>query len=609
MDINALGTLITDNMTQQDPEDRVTGSETREVLNAIAQELLARGVTSVADTTELSAQSGDNFKYVIVLNNGIYQYASSGVANGTTIFAATGGGVYSRILAPGSGGGGVENLADLLDVLLTAPANSQVLRYNSGSSKWVNSNEQDISTKADLVAGKVPAAQLPSYVDDVEEAANFAALPVTGEVGKIYITLDDNKSYRWSGSAYVNIANPIQALDDLSDVSGTTAAPNGKILKKVGGVWTAADESGGGGGGTPGGSDRQIQFNDAGSFGGSPISYYTSHADAALYPMAFGFSKYFDVNLSQAGELRHNKVWRFGTNIGDGSGGKADATKAQWKFEFEHNWEGIGGLQSEFHLIHSAPSEGEIRLMSINPSHTPGGFTDWYFMNNIFRFVLTGDADTSWAIFEYQGAASAFTLTNGTKSRINLGAPTGEIGLSGTVGIMFTADTVTIGESDRADINYINNGIIRFGSASSPAVYGDRGAGGAKIFNIGITNTVDATHNYFSPNALQVNFYGDEYGGAGTDNEVGLLFSNVRIARAVGICLAEHSYSVYNFTHGVQLQKIHLQTASTYFKTKASAPTTGDIADGCWQIYKDTVGGALVLAANDGGVIKTVALT
>ena len=37
--------------------------------------------------------------------------------------------------------------------------------------------------------GLVPSSQLPSYVDDVIEAANFAALPGTGATGKIYVTL------------------------------------------------------------------------------------------------------------------------------------------------------------------------------------------------------------------------------------------------------------------------------------------------------------------------------------------------------------------------------------------------------------------------------------
>lgn len=62
-----------------------------------------------------------------------------------------------------------------------------------------------LADKADLVAGKVPSNQLPSFVDDVVEAANFASLPGTGETSKIYVTLDDNKTYRWGGSSYAQL--------------------------------------------------------------------------------------------------------------------------------------------------------------------------------------------------------------------------------------------------------------------------------------------------------------------------------------------------------------------------------------------------------------------
>jgi hypothetical protein len=65
--------------------------------------------------------------------------------------------------------------------------------------------------------GKVPSSQLPSFVDDVIEAANFAALPATGEAGKIYVTLDDNKTYRWGGSAYAEISASIA----LGETTGT----------------------------------------------------------------------------------------------------------------------------------------------------------------------------------------------------------------------------------------------------------------------------------------------------------------------------------------------------------------------------------------------------
>lgn len=63
-----------------------------------------------------------------------------------------------------------------------------------------------LNSKADLVAGVVPASQLPSYVDDVLEFANLSSFPTSGETGKIYIALDNNKVYRWSGSAYIEVA-------------------------------------------------------------------------------------------------------------------------------------------------------------------------------------------------------------------------------------------------------------------------------------------------------------------------------------------------------------------------------------------------------------------
>lgn len=58
---------------------------------------------------------------------------------------------------------------------------------------------------------KVPSANLPSYVDDVVEVANYTALPSPGEIGKIYLTLDTNYEYRWGGSVYIQITNGLIA--------------------------------------------------------------------------------------------------------------------------------------------------------------------------------------------------------------------------------------------------------------------------------------------------------------------------------------------------------------------------------------------------------------
>jgi hypothetical protein len=104
------------------------------------------------------------------------------------------------------------------DVTLNVTPNVIEVNINKGSSyaRWgfIFGNLTDqadltsaLFNKADLVDGKVPSYQLPSFVDDVIEVANYAALPTVGEIGKIYITLDDNKIYRWSGSIYIEIAS------------------------------------------------------------------------------------------------------------------------------------------------------------------------------------------------------------------------------------------------------------------------------------------------------------------------------------------------------------------------------------------------------------------
>lgn len=76
-------------------------------------------------------------------------------------------------------------------------------------------------------SGKVPSSQLPSYVDDVvegylsggkfyEESAHTTQ--ITAESDKIYVDLATNKTYRWSGSAYVEISAGV-ALGETSSTA------------------------------------------------------------------------------------------------------------------------------------------------------------------------------------------------------------------------------------------------------------------------------------------------------------------------------------------------------------------------------------------------------
>lgn len=71
--------------------------------------------------------------------------------------------------------------------------------------------------------GKIPAHQLPSYVDDVLECGSLSSFPETGEEGKIYVALDTNLTYRWGGSTYVEIS-PSIGLGETS----STAYPGSK---------------------------------------------------------------------------------------------------------------------------------------------------------------------------------------------------------------------------------------------------------------------------------------------------------------------------------------------------------------------------------------------
>jgi len=87
------------------------------------------------------------------------------------------------------------------------------------SGNLVTNSGIDLSTKADLVNGLIPSGQLPSYVDDVLEYANLAGLPATGEAAKIYVTLDNNKIYRWSGSTYIEISPSPGSTDSVAEGS------------------------------------------------------------------------------------------------------------------------------------------------------------------------------------------------------------------------------------------------------------------------------------------------------------------------------------------------------------------------------------------------------
>jgi hypothetical protein len=158
------------------------------------------------------------------------------------------------------------SLKDLKDIHITSIANNQVLRWNNTNLRWENTSalttaETDIANIEDgtTIVGKanadkdgnefdatylkkasasstyvplsskgvangvapldsnnkIPSIHLPGGVDDIKEFANLASFPATGEASIIYVALDTNIIYRWSGSAYVEISSSLALGNDF----------------------------------------------------------------------------------------------------------------------------------------------------------------------------------------------------------------------------------------------------------------------------------------------------------------------------------------------------------------------------------------------------------
>lgn len=158
--------------------------------------------------------------------------------------------------------------------------------------KWLGIIDDTLEKKADLIGGKVPAKQLPSYVDDVIDIAAFATktelvnnigkanytnknfivnsptsdslynkLVITNantsqndweiidaEDGKIYINESNNHSYRWSGSSFVdldkNFNDRLNVIEKkLSIITLSTATYPTSVIVKEDNITNAVDDS------------------------------------------------------------------------------------------------------------------------------------------------------------------------------------------------------------------------------------------------------------------------------------------------------------------------------------------------------------------------------
>ncbi|WP_426275366.1 hypothetical protein ACN9MN_12560 [Chryseobacterium sp. S-02] len=154
----------------------------------------------------------------------------SDALNGTQVFSASNANtlyfgnsnvtnVYYQALSNHNWQVNGSTIANVNSTGLYVIGNIQLNGQNVTTQSWVNSQKGIVNGIASLDgSGLIPATQLPSYVDDVLEFANLASFPTTGESGKIYVAIDTNKTYRWSGSAYIYITSG--AVDSVNGQTG-----------------------------------------------------------------------------------------------------------------------------------------------------------------------------------------------------------------------------------------------------------------------------------------------------------------------------------------------------------------------------------------------------
>ena len=161
----------------------------------VASQRTTTTVVATSGQTTFTPTSGYSLGYLDVFLNGVKLVNGSDytASNGTTVVLVSG-----------------VQAGDSVELVAYTPR---------GLSDGYTKTEADLRFPVLDGTGKVASQQLPSYVDDVLEYNNYAALPATGESGKIYITLNNNKVYRWSGSVYVEIVATPGSTDSVTEGS------------------------------------------------------------------------------------------------------------------------------------------------------------------------------------------------------------------------------------------------------------------------------------------------------------------------------------------------------------------------------------------------------
>ncbi|WP_294307544.1 hypothetical protein [uncultured Chryseobacterium sp.] len=423
----------------------------------------------------------------------------------------------------------------------------------------------DWRKKADLVNGKVPAGQLPSYVDDVMEFSSYTDLPQPGEKGKIYITTKDNKQFRWGGSAYIEISSDenVMTLSTEQSVSGRKyfVTSNGSdILNQK--FWLRSFD---------GSNPAAVYYKDgygsgALGFDGDEFRLTNIGASASAYLNTKGIKKDGSNNdyvLTGGGGhtlkndlgTSHTHQILFSSDTGD-----LDANSLLKDYKLTFNQRVERGSTNMFPMIDNANA-----VLSI-ASH-PGGYGGQLGFNDngqvFFRGVSAGNYGT-WSQFAFKGWVENQYLpfTGGS--------------LSGDLSLKVLKSDVLDGSQI---INAGNKNQLYFGNPTVDTVYHE--SGNNHIFsNKGNTSfTIDYNGNVTAKNAVN----------AGNDSEIG---GRIFGKRAVIDTLDLDESKYYPVT--IQCNSSYPSTIKVYRTLDASmgVPSYSTHGGGFWCYYEFEVCGS-----------------
>ena len=215
-------------------------SATAYVATAPASCVTYLGETYVCTTGHTSTGAFDAAKFVKIAAKGSDGAGSGSVTNVAALTLGTSGTDLSSSVA---------NETTTPAITLNVPTASAANRGALSAADWSTFNGKQAalgftpenSANKGAAGGyapldgssKIASTYLPSYVDDVLEYADLASFPGTGETAKIYVALDTNKTYRWSGSAYVEISPSPGSTDSVPEGSTNLYFTASRVLNAV----------------------------------------------------------------------------------------------------------------------------------------------------------------------------------------------------------------------------------------------------------------------------------------------------------------------------------------------------------------------------------------